>query len=156
MTLLSETLTPERSCIPLKATTKVGLIEELLDILVASGDLVDREAALQAVLRREETRSTAVGSGLALPHGKTDAVKNLVMAMGRTAQPVDFNSTDDEPVSLVVLLLSPKGRTGPHIRALAQVSQLIGVDAFRRRLLAARTPNDVHELFRRRRARIAS
>jgi PTS system nitrogen regulatory IIA component len=109
----------------LTGTDKDSVITELVDVLAENGLLQNRQAALEAVFARERTRSTGIGSGIAIPHGKTDAVKELVMALGIAQQPVDFESIDKKPVFIVILLVSPLDQTGPHIQALARISRLM-------------------------------
>lgn len=140
---IADILTVARIKAPLQASTKQGVIEELLDLLVANGDIAERGPALQAVLDRERTRTTGIGSGLAVPHGKTAAVKKLIMAMGKPAAPIDFDSVDAKPVTLVLLLLSPIDQVGPHIQALAHISRLMSIDALRRKLEDASSPQQI-------------
>ncbi len=128
---LSKILTPDRIRVPLAATDKVGVISELIDLLAASGALLNRDAALDAVLKREAERTTGIGYGLAIPHGKSDGVEHLAMAAGKPAKPVDFQSLDGRPVSFIVLLVSPPDQTGPHIQALAKISRLMNIEEFR-------------------------
>lgn len=143
--LLTDILTPQRVKVPLAATTKQGVIEELLDLLAADGQVIDAQVALQAVLQREKTRTTGIGGGVALPHGKCPAVRDLVMAVGASGEGIDFDSMDGKPVTVVMLLLSPLDKTGPHIQALARLSRLLSVDAFRKRLCAAQSPQELFE-----------
>ncbi len=128
---LSKLLTADRIRVPLKAAEKTDVITELIDVLAATGGLADRDAALQAVLKREAERTTGIGYGLAIPHGKSDGCKQLVMAAGKPAEPVDFQSLDKRPVTFVVLLVSPPDQTGPHIQALAKISRLMNIEEFR-------------------------
>ena len=128
---LSKLLTADRIRVPLKAVEKTDVITELIDVLAATGGLADRDAALQAVLKREAERTTGIGYGLAIPHGKSDGCKKLVMAAGKPAEPVDFQSLDQRPVTFVVLLVSPPDQTGPHIQALAKISRLMNIEEFR-------------------------
>jgi len=128
---LSKILTPDRVRVPLRSTDKTGVITELIDLLDAGGALVNRQLALEAVLKREAERTTGIGYGLAIPHGKSDGCKQLVMAAGKPATPVDFQSLDNRPVTFVVLLVSPPDQTGPHIQALAKISRLMNVEEFR-------------------------
>lgn len=141
--LLTELLDERRIKVPLTASTRDSVIAELLDVLVASGDVTDRDKVLQAILQREQTHTTGIGSGIALPHGKTAAITHLAMAMGRTAQPIDFASVDGKPVMLVFLLVSPMDKTGPHIQALAHISRLVVGDAFRAKLAAAQSADEI-------------
>ena len=104
---------------------------ELIDVLDGAGLLQNKQAVRDAVFTRERTRSTGIGSGIAIPHGKCNAVKELVMALGVAPEPIEFQSVDKKPVSIVILLVSPLDQTGPHIQALAQVSRLMLDEAFK-------------------------
>lgn len=121
-------------------------ITELVDLLAENDFLLDRDVVLEAVLTREETRSTGIGSGIAIPHGKCSGVKELVMAIGIAGDPIDFDSIDSKPVKIIVLLASPIDRTGPHIQALARVSRLMLDEKFRMQLENASSPEEVYEL----------
>lgn len=142
---LCDILSPQRIKVPLTAGTKEGVIAELVDVLCSNGDAAGREAVLSAVMDRERTRTTGIGSAIAIPHGRCTAVKSLVMAVGRTASPVDFNSTDGRPVSLVVLLVCPPEKTADHIQGLAKACGILSLDSVRNRLLAADTPDAVYQ-----------
>ncbi|MBK9120541.1 MAG: PTS sugar transporter subunit IIA [Phycisphaerales bacterium] len=131
---LRKILTPERVRVPLQGKDKTSVITELIDLLAADGGLTNREAALEAVLKREAERSTGIGYGLAIPHGKTNGSDKLALAVGMPAEPVDFQSVDGRPVTFVALLVSPPDQTGPHIRALAKVSGLMNNEEFRQKL----------------------
>lgn len=141
---LSRILTPERIRMPLSATEKVGAITELVDLLAQGGALANRESALAAVLKRESERTTGIGYGLAIPHGKTDGARQLVLAAGKPAQPIDFQSLDGRPVTFIVLLISPPDQTGPHIQALAKISRLMNIEAFRKAVEQATTGEQLH------------
>lgn len=125
---------------------KETAITELVDLLAENDFLLDRDVVLEAVLMREETRSTGIGSGIAIPHGKCSGVKELVMAIGIAHDPIDFDSIDHKPVKIIVLLASPIDRTGPHIQALARVSRLMLDEKFRMQLENASSPEEVYEL----------
>ncbi len=123
--MLTRILQPTCIKVPLTGTDKDSVITELVDVLAENGLLQNKQAALDAVFARERTRSTGIGAGIAIPHGKTGAVKELVMALGIAQQPVDFESIDKKPVYIVILLVSPLDQTGPHIQALARISRLM-------------------------------
>ncbi|MBN1508937.1 MAG: PTS sugar transporter subunit IIA [Sedimentisphaerales bacterium] len=127
-------------------TDKESVIAELVDVLDESGLLQNKQAALDAVFARERTRSTGIGSGIAIPHGKTDAVRELVMALGIARQPVDFDSVDKKPVSIVILLVSPLDQTGPHIQALARISRLMLDHEFKDALEKAQSAEAAYQL----------
>lgn len=111
--------------VPLASSDKESAITELVDLLDAAGALQDRDIVLNAVLTREKTRTTGIGSGIAIPHGKCSAVKELVMAIGIVKEPIDFQSVDSQPVKIIMLLVSPADQTGPHIQALARISRVM-------------------------------
>ena len=116
---LTEILKPQNIKVPLAAKTKTEAISELVDLLASTEEVSDAKKVLDAVLERESTRTTGIGNGLAIPHGKCSGVGHLVMAIGRPAQPIDFQAIDGRPVNLIWLLASPPDQTGPHIHALA-------------------------------------
>jgi len=117
-----------------------------VDILAENGLLENRDTVLEAVFTRERTRSTGIGSGIAIPHGKCNAVKELVMALGITAAPLEFESVDGKPVSIVILLVSPADQTGPHIQALARISRLMLDEEFKAALEKAPSSQAAYEL----------
>ncbi|MBW7905692.1 MAG: PTS sugar transporter subunit IIA [Phycisphaerae bacterium] len=145
---LSSILTLDRIRVPLVSGEKTGIITELIDLLAERGALRNRDAVLEAVLKREAERTTGIGYGLAIPHGKSDGCTQLAVAAGKPAAPVDFQSLDRRPVTFVVLLVSPPDQTGPHIQALAKVSRLMNIEEFRKRVDLARTPEELFDAIR--------
>ncbi len=133
---------------PLAAGDKRGVINELVDVLAAAGRVPDPESLKHAVWTREQTRTTGIGHGLAIPHGKCAGMPALAMAIGKPARPMDFEAIDGQPVRLVVLLASPPDRTSDHIQALARVSRLMTLDQFRERIYAAQTAAEVFDLMK--------
>ena len=125
---------------------KDSVITELVDLLAENNLLVDRDVVLESVFTREQTRSTGIGSGIAIPHGKCNGVAELVMAVGIASEPINFDSIDQKPVSIVILLASPADRTGPHIQALARISRLMLDDEFKTKLENATSPEEVYQL----------
>ena len=145
---LLDILLPERIRLPMQATTKLDAITELIDVLDATHALVDRTVALEAVLKRENERTTGIGYGLAIPHGKSTGCKSLAMAAGKPAQPINFGSLDGRPVTFVVLLCSPPDQTSQHINALAKISRLMNTEAFRSKVQRAVTPQELYNAIR--------
>jgi len=121
---LKSILTDDTICLHLKGTTKEGIIDELIEVLVRAGKISDRESALAAVMNRENKMSTGMKHGIAIPHGKSNTISDLVACIGVSDNPVDFDSLDDEPCRIFILTLSPVEKTGPHLQFLAEVSQL--------------------------------
>ena len=142
---LKKVLSPDTVWVDLKADTKVGIIEEMVDRLFAAGKISSRNEVLQSVLEREEKMSTGMQNGVAIPHGKTDSVDSLVAAVGVNKAGVDFDAMDGLPCTIFIMTISPIKRSGPHMQFLAEVSRLIGQPAERKKLLAAHTHSQVYE-----------
>jgi PTS system nitrogen regulatory IIA component len=130
----------------LKAETKSGVIEEMVGFLTASGKFTGKTAAVQAVLAREEKMSTGMQNGIAIPHGKTDAVDQLVAAVGIHRDGVDFAAMDGKPSHIFILTLSPENRAGPHIQFLAEISKVLSRPDLREKLLNAATADEILNL----------
>jgi nitrogen PTS system EIIA component len=142
---LTEILKPQNIRVPLVAVKKSDAITELVQLLYANGEIGDVKTVLASVLEREATRTTGIGNGLAIPHGKCPGADHLVMAIGKPITPIDFQSIDGRPVTLIWLLTSPPDQTGPHIHALARISRLMTIEKFRMALNAARSAQDVYD-----------
>jgi fructose-specific phosphotransferase system IIA component len=144
--ILTQILELECVKVPLAGTDKDSVIKELVDLLDAAKLLADKSEVLQAVLSRENTRSTGIGSGIAIPHGKCKGVRELVMAMGVSPRGIDFQSIDSKPVYIFVLLVSPIDKTGPHIQALARISRLMLDEDFKNKLQSAASAEQLYNL----------
>lgn len=140
---LTDLLTAEVIKIPLESDEKFQIIEEMVDVLNAAGRIDNRDMVLNAVLDRERVMSTGMGDGVAIPHAKTDGVKNLVAAFGVTKQNIDFQSIDGKPVRIIFLLAGPTDQTGPHLKALSRISRLMHRKEFREKLAAVRSAQEV-------------
>lgn len=133
---------------PLAAENKQAAIYELIDVLAATGRVKDPAGLREAVWQREQIRTTGIGAGLAIPHGKSPGVSSLAIAIGKPARPMEFQAIDNKPVRLVILLASPPDRTSDHIQALAHISRLISMEDFRERMYAAQSSEAIYELLR--------
>jgi fructose-specific phosphotransferase system IIA component len=145
---LLDILTPDCIRAPLASADKKGVIDELVDLLAAAGRIADPGLLKEAVWTREQTRTTGIGHGLAIPHGKCTGMASLAMAIGKPPSPMDFQAIDGQPVRLIVLLASPPDRTSDHIQALARISRLMTMDEFRSRIYEATTPEQIYELLK--------
>ncbi len=144
---LKKVLSPSVVAPQLTASTKEEAIEELLALLVATGKVRDADHARHAVLERERKMSTGMEHGIAIPHGKTDAVKELVACVGHSRDGIDFGSLDGEPATIFVMTLSPANRTGPHIQFLAEISRLLRDPERRERIRTAGTAQELLKAF---------
>jgi len=130
----------------LKGTTKEEIIAEMLDMLVASGEINDKKVALACVLDREKKMSTGIKHGIALPHGKTDCVKELVACVGISDVPVDFGALDKQLSRIFIMTLSPINKAGDHLKFLSQVSSLLKSEIMRTKFLNAKNKEELIEI----------
>ena len=144
---LIDLIKKELIAVPLTAQDKEGIITELIDILNADGALVNRDDALGDVLQREALGSTGLEKGIAIPHAKTEAVKNIVLAIGLAPGGVEFQALDGNPSKIFFMILAPPDQAGPHIEALSEIAQASKSGAFLRLLEAAQDADEVLELF---------
>lgn len=128
---LTDILQPDCVKVPLQAETKEGAIYELVDLLAARTGITAVDDLKKAVWQRETTRTTGIGHGIGIPHGKAAGVDKLRMAIGRPSKPIEFRAIDGKPVDLIILLASPADQTGPHIQALAKISRMLTDDTLR-------------------------
>jgi PTS system nitrogen regulatory IIA component len=141
---LSDFLKPEAVLASLHAQSKKQVLQEVCEVAAKSAGLPERDV-FDTVLQRERLGSTGVGQGVAIPHGKLRAARELVGVFARLARPVDFDSLDDQPVDLVFLLLAPEGAGADHLKALARIARVLRDGAVAQRLRAA---GDAEEIYR--------
>jgi len=144
---VSELLKPEFIVSDLQGETKEEIINELIDLFKTDPRIEDIEKVRSAVLDREKVMSTGVGKGFAIPHGKTNAVKEIVGAFGKIKDGIDYESLDGYPVHLVFLLVGKDNLISTHIKLLSRISRLMNKDDFRHRLTEANTADEIVKLF---------
>jgi PTS system nitrogen regulatory IIA component len=130
----------------LKATDKAGIIKELAAHLAANHPSIERDSLTRVLIEREGLASTAIGEGVAIPHGKLAAVDDIVACLGRARRGVDFDSMDGQPTYLFFVLVAPETSTGAHLKALARISRVFKDAEFRRRLLNAEDIDEMYEV----------
>jgi PTS system nitrogen regulatory IIA component len=140
---LKTVLTKDTIVLHLKSVSKDGIINELLDILVAAGKIEDRDAAYAAIMDREQKMSTGMKHGIAIPHGKSATVRDLVACIGISDTPIDFDALDNEPCRIFIMTLSPLEKTGPHLQFLAEISLLFKSAEKRAEILKAGSQEDI-------------
>ena len=134
--LLTELLTPERVVVPLTARDKTGIIAELTHHLVDHSGGGFNEV-LGAVEEREAVLSTGIGFGVAIPHARSAAVRELSVVCGLSPVPVPYDSIDGEPVRLFFLIVGPEASAGQHVKVLSRIARLVRRDNLRQRLCEA-------------------
>lgn len=143
---LKKVLSEKLLCCNLGGTTKREVIENLVDLLVSADGISDRDSVLRCVLEREEKMSTGIQEGVAIPHGKTEAVDSLHACVALKKDGVDFEALDGKPSRIFILTVSPLNRTGPHVQFLAEISRLLNEPEKRERLLQAQTEADMFKI----------
>jgi mannitol/fructose-specific phosphotransferase system IIA component (Ntr-type) len=147
--LLSELLTADRVRVPLVSRTKGDVLRELVGLVAGERNGIDPGPVLAAVRERELVLSTGIGAGIAIPHGKTPVVDQLMVAAGVAQEPIDFDALDGEPVRLFFLLVGPESASGAHVKALSRISRLLRRDPLRQELLRAPDARAFLEVVRR-------
>ncbi len=141
--MLREVLTEELVRPDLDVGTRTEVIDALLDLLCATGDVRDRERAREDVLANERRSSTGMQHGVAIPHAKSPAVDHLLAGVVVTRRPIDYDSLDGKPCRIFVMTLSPPDQSGPHLRFLAEIGRLMKHRRAREAVLSARTPSEL-------------
>jgi len=138
-------LSEDAISVDMRSVNKGEAIKELVDQLIAAGELDKKNKAkvVELLVAREALGSTAIGHNVGIPHAKTDCVEDLIAAFGLSRKGVDFDSLDGEPVYIFFLLLAPQDSAGPHLKALARISRLIKDKYFRDLLRQAKDKRDV-------------
>src|SRR5438552_18660470 len=139
-------LAPDCIIAALQARTKPAVLTEMSAHLAKVVPGVDAAALNRVLDERELLASTAIGDGIAIPHGKLDAVGRLVGTLGRARAGIEFESIDGKPTHLVFMLVAPASSTGVHLKALARLSRLFRDADFRDRLLAAPTREAMYQV----------
>lgn len=130
----------------LSATTKDGVIDELVETLYNAGVLNDKQAYKEAIHAREAQSTTGVGEGVAIPHAKTDAVAQPAIGFGKSIEGVDYESLDGQPATLFFMIAAPAGGAQTHLDALAKLSGILMNEEVRAQLLHAATAEEVLEI----------
>jgi len=142
---ITDILTPDMVLPDLRGTKKPDILRELAAGLVAKHPQISLDELTAVLSERERLGSTAIGDGIAIPHGKLRGVTTILGAFGRHARGVDFESLDSNPTRLFFVLVAPEDSASLHLKALARVSRLFKDPQFRDRLIAA---PDGAEMFR--------
>ena len=143
---ITDVLDPEAVIPSLKAREKSAVLEEIVTRVSSHYGFEDSQRLLEVVRARERICSTAIGEGVAIPHGKLPGLKRVFIAFARSREGVDFDAQDGTPTHLFFLLVAPEDSTSEHLSALARVSRLVKDPALRERLMTVQTPEEVVSL----------
>jgi mannitol/fructose-specific phosphotransferase system IIA component (Ntr-type) len=147
---LATLLTTEQIIPEMKATERWPAIVELVDLLVTQSKIKapDRDTILASLKQREETMSTGIGFGIAIPHCSSDRLEEVVAAFGRSTSGIEFDALDNAPVKFVVLFIVPKNQFQTHLRTLASIAKFLNDRSVRDSLGQARSADEISSIFR--------
>ncbi len=142
---LSEYLKKELIIPHLTSTTKEEVLKELLEPVGKEFPGINIRHAYKILIEREKLGSTGIGDGVAIPHGKMEEIKKIILVVGRSFEGIDFEALDKKPCYIFFLVLAPENVAGLHLRLLAHISRLLKDSEFRRAFMDA---GDVEELWK--------
>jgi nitrogen PTS system EIIA component len=145
---ITDILSPDMVVADLKGTTKPDVLKELAAVLAAKRPEIPLDELTAVLSERERLGSTAIGDGIAIPHGKLRGVSKILGAFGRHLKGVDFESLDGNPTHLFFVLVAPEESASLHLKALARVSRLLKDGGFRERLVAAPAGPEIFRLIK--------
>ena len=143
---ITDLLQADRIILELKGGTKQAVLQELAESAASHCRIADPREVLNIILAREKIASTAIGDGVAIPHGKMAGVNGVLAVFGRSTRGVDFQSPDGERAHLIFFLVAPEDAASDHLKALARISRLIKNAQLRTRLLASKTEQEIFNL----------
>lgn len=129
----------------LASREKNAVLREVADGLASAHPPLDKNRVLQVLLDRERISTTAIGEGVAIPHGKLPGVDHVIGVFARSAEGIDFASLDGAPTHLFFVLIAPENAAADHLKALARISRLLKDEVFRRRLMEAKTRQEIFQ-----------
>jgi len=130
----------------LQAKNKTEVLQELVQMIIDGGLKLDSSVAMEVLQQREKLGSTGIGDGVAIPHGKIPVLEDLVVAFGRSKEGISFDAIDGKPVHLFFLLLAPENSAGQHLKALAKISKMLKAVDFRKKLMDAKSNEDLYKI----------
>ncbi|MCF6096401.1 fructose PTS transporter subunit IIA [Thermovorax subterraneus] len=142
---ISDILSKDRINLNLKSSDKESVIKELISLLAKTGSIADKEEFFEAVWEREKTYSTGIGMGIAIPHGKSKAVKDAAIAFGKSERGIDFDSLDGKPAHLFFLIAVPEESHDLHLKLISTLSRKLMHEEVRKALYEADTEEKVLE-----------
>jgi fructose-specific phosphotransferase system IIA component len=146
---VSKLLKPKAIMMDIDAKEKIAAIEEMVDFLVANEFVSDGKVFLKALAKRENLESTGIGDGIAIPHARTDAVTDLILAFARSQDGVDFSAIDGKPSHLIFLIAAPVDKKSEYIMALAKISRLLRRQHVRDQLRHAQNPQEILNIIKK-------
>ncbi len=145
---LVDIIHPARICTDLKSSSKMDVLTELGELLCEQCAGTEVGAVTKTLVDRERLATTGVGNGVAIPHGKLEALSSISAAIGISKTGIPFDAVDDAPVHIFVALVAPLNSSGDHLRSLARISRLLKEPTVRARLMEAQDAEQLYEVIR--------
>jgi fructose-specific phosphotransferase system IIA component len=146
--LLQELIDENLMNVDLKAKVKDAVIEGMVDLLLKEGIISNKQEFIDVIKKRESIESTAIGDGIAIPHGRAPQVERLSVAFTRSKKGVDFSSLDKKPVHLIFMIAAPQEARKEYLQAVAKIARLLKSNVMKERLLKADTPSKVMDILK--------
>jgi nitrogen PTS system EIIA component len=143
---IDEILSKDSIIANLTGTNKEEVLREITDFLQNQSLIKDKETLFNTLMEREKLGSTGIGENVAIPHGKSDELSQIVIVFGRSIEGLDFESLDQKPVHFVCMVIAPQNSTGQHLKALARISRLFKNQNLREGILKLQDANQIYAL----------
>ena len=143
---IDEILKKESVIADLVGKNKLEVIQEMTSCLKQNNIIKDDQALFKTLMEREKLGSTGIGENVAIPHGKSDELTQIITVFARSLGGVDFESLDQKPVHFVCMVIAPAHSTGQHLKALARISRLFKNQALREGILKAEDSNAIYSI----------
>ena len=142
---ITEFLVPEAIIPSLRSTDKESVVKEMVETLAKAGLVKNAAHAVEVLLEREKLGSTGIGQNIAVPHAKSEEVKNLALGVGISEKGVDFEALDGDPVNIIFMVIAPIDATVLHLKVLARIARLLKYKVFRNSLRSCKTAEKIYE-----------
>ncbi|MBE3031072.1 PTS sugar transporter subunit IIA [Sneathia sp. DSM 16631] len=146
MKKITDYLKVETVNLNLEAKDKKSVLKELFEQLQNSSEITDKNKCYEDLLEREKLGSTGIGEGFAIPHAKSDFVKELIMTVGISKNPIEYDAVDGKPVNIFFMFLSPNELSQEYLILLAKISRFIREPNFKSELLSAKSKEEIAEI----------
>ncbi|PKL38864.1 MAG: PTS sugar transporter subunit IIA [Spirochaetae bacterium HGW-Spirochaetae-1] len=143
--VLAESLKKINILVKARSKNKWELIDEMVDLAVKNREIssADSEEIKMALVEREKSMSTGIGNGVAIPHCTTARVSDIIIILAISQKGIDFDSIDNNPVRIVILLLVPKNKLSQHIKSLANIAKVMGDEELREKIASLKTAESI-------------
>ncbi len=147
---ISDYLKEEHIVLDLKVDSKKDAIKQIAQLLEGEKKITDFKKFVEDIYDREKLSTTGIGSGIAIPHSRSNSVNDFVIAFGRVPEGVDFDSLDNKPAKLIFLMGTPEEKgLQNYLQILARLTRLLKKESFKQDILNAAVPQDIINIFKK-------